>query len=351
MRRVCLFLLVCSFFYGCKDTGSQVYFNEIKPLQGKTCIAAAHLLDPWSIAVTEDYFVVVNDKSEPLVNLYERSSMRLLQKFLTIGKGPFEVRCAGQLQTDEDTLYVSGIFEKKVLRYVLKEVENNPAYQPSIIYQIGNLPEKYQGVGDFVIGNGLVVGSSNLPSGRILVIDSEADTIYYMGKFPSKDKVALQIDDAFNALLYSSSMAMSPDRKKMVLSTYEAGLMDLFRIEGKRVLPVWSHVDFYPEGIELTEGGAPGVWQPLYTRDARNGYITTCATDNYAYSLFSGKKLSERDYAVSNRVRVVSWDGKESFEYLLDRPVKRIAVSPDDKVLYGLGMNEEKEPEVIAFDL
>lgn len=165
--------------------------------------------------------------------------------------------------------------------------------------------------------------------------------------FPDKKWIDPRLSDFDNADLYTPAMTLSPDRKKLALSVYSADMIDLFEIKNDTCIPLWSYCHSYPGNLILqpTENGVT----PLFSEESLNGYIHNCSSNKYVYSLFSGKKSKEPDYAISNRIRVVSWDGKETFEYHLDRLISRITVSADDKVIYGIGKNEALEYEVIAF--
>ena len=57
--------------------------------------------------------------------------------------------------------------------------------------------------------------------------------------------------------------------------------------------------------------------------------------------------MTDKATAFGNQVYVVSWDGAETYKIHLDHDVNRIAVTPDDKTLYGVNSNMD----IIQFTL
>lgn len=351
MKNVLFIFCLIPVLFSCRsEKKPEKFFSEVKEIKGKTFLPGAGLMDPRQLAVWKEYLVVINNRSEPLIELYDRQNRKRVRRFLSIGKGPSEVGVVGQLQRSGPDFYVSGVWEGRVLKCSLEEVLKDSAYLPEPVFSRDELAEEEGAAGPFLLGKEVVIGGSNNPEGRLMIIDKKTKSCRYTGVFPPKEQVDARMDDVCNAKLYASSMVMSPKGTYVALSAFSAGMIDIFKVEGTDVVPVWSYADFYPGGIEFMEGPNNSL-QPVYTQESRNGYITSWATDRYLYALYSGKKLSDKSYAVSDRVQVVRWDGKETFEYRLDRPVKGIAVSEDDRFLFGIGSNDEMEPEIFQFKL
>lgn len=115
------------------------------------------------------------------------------------------------------------------------------------------------------------------------------------------------------------------------------------------ITPIFSFTEFYPQGIEMIElGGTVNVFD---TDNSIKGYNGIGCSEKYVYLLYSGAKTDTQDYFYSNIVRVISWSGTEKFVYHLDKKVRQIAVSKDDKYLYAIGQNLNNEPEIVQFKL
>jgi hypothetical protein len=91
--------------------------------------------------------------------------------------------------------------------------------------------------------------------------------------------------------------------------------------------------------------------QAAHTKESRHGYSGLTASDNFIYALFSGRQLKEKNYSYGNIIRVMSWDGTNRFELQSDMDLRRISVSPDDRKIYAIAIDEADNPMVVVFDI
>ncbi len=342
-----VFLILC----GCEnknnsDKSDSIFLNTTIDLESDIVINSRVLQDPTLISVIDSTLILCNYKGLPLVELYDKKG-KLIQKGINIGRGPGEITIAGGIQTrnKDKIFYINDIVTKKVLEFDLAQFRMNSRYLPRVVFNAS----EFKGSKDIhydkiLVGNNQFIGENRSPEGRLLLMDVHAKSSgYYIGV--PKNKINPKLSEFGNASMYASAVALNPNRDRIAMATYAGALLNLAEIRDNKIVELWSHTDFYPQGIEAMPMGEDIV--PVLTEDAKRGYTDVAATEKYVYALFSGKEVREKDYDFGHIVRVVSWDGKKCFSLKLDREIRRLAITPDDQELYGIGMNKKGEPEVI----
>lgn len=334
-----------------EDESGSVFLNNTFDLKSDLIINSSALQDPTIISIIDSTLILCNYKGLPLVELYDKRG-KLIQKGINIGRGPGEITIAGGIQTrnKDKIFYISDIVTKKVLEFNLNQFRTNSRYLPRVAFNASEFKRSKDIYYDkILVGNNQFIGENRSPEGRLLLMDAHAKSSGYYIDVPKKDKVNSKLSEFGNSSMYASAVVLNPAGDKIAMATYVGALLNLAEIRGNKIVELWSHTDFYPQGIEAMPMGEDIV--PVLTDDAKRGYTDIAATQKYVYALFSGKEVREKNYDFGRIVRVVSWNGKECFSLKLDREVKRLTVTPDDKELYGIGINKKGEPEVIHFKI
>ncbi len=339
--------------FGCEkkeDTFQNDYFSNKHFLKGEIVIEQSKLLDPVHIASIDSFLIISNYKGEPLIEIFTKSG-DLVTGIINYGKGPREMLIVGDIQTDinDKAIYICDLALKKILKCDLEKAVNNINYKPSVYYNLNSSNAKKLMFDKIWLGNDFLLCESRSPQGRILILDPEGNNPFYHLDYPDKTLISSNISDFDNAKLYASTLCLSPDRSKLAIATYSAGMLELYQINKNKIDRIWSINEFFPQGIKLVKMGERQV--AVHTQESVSGYLDICCSKKYVYALYSGKKLSESDYAWGKTVKVISWNGDETFEYILNRKVKRIDVTKNDEFLYGVSENSNKEPEIIRFIL
>ena len=312
--------------------------------KGELYMLGENLTDPRFINITDKYFIIGNTKGEPLIEVYDVSTKFLLNKFLYIGNGPSEVLVLGNFQgnTKQDNMYVYDFFKHRLFQYNVSESAQNEKIEPRMIFERGeDSPLLYD---KMYVGNDYFIAESRDPRGRIILIDKNTHEATYFLSYPDKKYVNTTLSDIVNASLYATNITVNPSLDRVALGTYGAGMLDICQIKNGELVSIWSHFDFYPEGIMVIPMGEQSV--AANTKDSRDGYTFVCSTDKYVYALYSGRKLEEKKRA-SDEVRVVSWNGKETYKIILDRPIERLGVDLNDKFIYGI----TSEMDILRFPI
>lgn len=141
MKKIFLLLFLFVGLTACKEQAPEEPFKTVKELKGETFLSGDQLMDPWNIAVMNNVFIVMNLKSEPLVELYDKESRKLTTRFMSIGHGPSEMRMGGMIQTEDSIFY---LYDMKILKCRLNDIKKDSVYMPEVIFSITDLDEKHQ---------------------------------------------------------------------------------------------------------------------------------------------------------------------------------------------------------------
>ena len=334
--RLFAFLFFIALTAACNNSTRQDPFSISFTTKGELCISGEKLADPGLINITDKYLILGNNEGQPLIEVYDISTKELLNSFLYIGNGPSEVLTIGNIQLDimGDNMYVSDLFKRNLFQYCISEIAKNEKITPTVVFERGeNSPFLYD---KMYVGKSHLIAESRDPRGRIILIDPQTREANYFLSYPDKKHIETKIPlgDIAHARLYSSSMTINFSFDKVALGTYHAGILDICQIKNGEVISEWSHTDFYPQGVVAIPMGEEVV--AALSQEARSGYRFMCSSDKFVYALYSGEISDGRTDLGCKEVRVVSWNGKETYKIILDHPIVRLAVDPNDKFIYAI---------------
>ena len=123
-------------------------------------------------------------------------------------------------------------------------------------------------------------------------------------------------------------IAADPRGERMALAYQFASRVDFFgpegarygTVQGPRAVTARYHID--------------GTGRFRWKDDNEMAHWGMAATQRYVYTLFCGCKLLTGNESPA-LLHVYDWEGRFVAELALDRPIRSLAVSPDDAILYG----------------
>jgi len=308
------------------------------------------LADPVIIEQMDSLLIISNYKAEPLIEIYSVSG-RLVKKFLSIGKGPFEILATGDIQAiyKTKTFYINDLFTKKMLKFDIDSVLAGTFPKGEIYYALKEEKKNEYLFDKLLITGDLIVAESRSPEGRLLLFDKNGVPLKYYLTYPDKKIVNPKLDDISNANLYASAFVANPSSTKIAMASYNAGILNILDVKENSLDSIWSYTEFYPTGVDLMPMGDQLV--AVHNGESVSGYLDIAASGKYVYALFSGLKFDNPGYQYGSLIRVFSWDGQKSFELILDRPIRRLTVSPTDEFVYGVSLDPKTGPGITRFDL
>ena len=329
---------------GCnRKKNEYIYSETFKELHGSLFIDEDHLKDPFTITTIDSFLIVGNLKGIPVIEIYDRFSGELLCTFLRIGQGPLEVLALSQVQNinDDKKMIISDLFSRKMLMadkskigkdtVIIEPFFNFIDYDQDIIAKIGKiayLNDTYN----------IVTTIDN--NGRIGLLNKEEKSLSYFYPFTDSEVLFPELDSYRNNNLFSSDMTICKENNRIAFSTHMADMLYIYEYSDDKLIPVWHHKTFLPNGIKLLtfENTPP---QAFFTDKSLVGYLDITSSAKNVYALFVGISNEEGDTSYTNRIRVFNWEGENRFEIRTNYPLKRIAVDKDDQFLYGISKKDE----------
>jgi hypothetical protein len=329
-----------------------VFSNDVKELSGSLFLSEEFLQDPWSIGVMDSFLIVGNLNGRPLMEVYNRFSKEQVNTFLSIGQGPLEVLALSNFQVvDDSRLLIPDLFSKKTL-----SVDKNNIGKDSVIveefFSLSGYDESTAASIEKVayLNDQYNIMYTNDSKGRLGLLDKRDKTLSHFYPFTEADILFPELDVFRNNRLFSCDMTVNTTKNKVAMSTHMADILDIYEYRDDELKPVWHHQEFLPNGIKIIEFENSPL-QAFYTNKSVYGYHDITSSDNNVYALFVGRSPEEGDIYFTNRIRVFDWQGKNRFEIKTNYPLKRIAVTKDDKTLYGVSKDEDGQLIIICFDL
>lgn len=332
-------------------------FERNVDIIGRVAIGGDSLLDPWGIHVQEDILVIANLKGEPLIETYDitADNPTLISKFGVLGDGPEEFLGGESFQKglSASSFIVYDLFKNKFFEYSIPELRENKE-RPMQIYPFQQhvlQKDSTTVLSDLLLLNGnSVIGRSRDMRGRIVIFDREGNVLRFGGDYPMIAEYQNLSDYEYTGL-FASDIVYNEERGKIAMTAYEADMLDIFDISNDTICPIWSYRTFLPNHLYLFQT-SNGNARSAFTKDSDVGYLSLTSSKRYIYALFSGKTMGTKNYMYSNIIRVVDWEGKESFQiHTEDFELKRIAVSEDDRYIYGIAQDDEGDPIIVAYDI
>ncbi|MFI3261434.1 MAG: BF3164 family lipoprotein [Rikenellaceae bacterium] len=343
IRLLCILFLVLS----CNNSNNKLneLFTESIDVSSENFIGMENLADPRNLLIIEDMLLICNEKKTPLIEIYDLSSKKIINSFLSLGQGNNEVLTVGNVQYDNQNkqLLVADLFKRKIFSYKVNDISKKIKFKPVVLYERGEnshlLFDKLYSNNDYLIAE------SRDPKGRIILMDKAGSEIGYYLDYPSKDIVDENLNDNHNSKLYASTITINPSLGKVALATYSAGMIDVCKIEKDSIVPIWNHTEFYPQGIMIVPMGDETA--VAHTQKSRSGFKGISSSDNYVYALYSGKLLEDKTYPYGEVIYVASWDGKDTYKIKLDKSISRLAVDANDEYIYGI----TPEMDIVRFPI
>lgn len=178
-------------------------------------------------------------------------------------------------------------------------------------------------------------------SNMFKIINADGNEVGSFMDYPLKESMNYKdIDNRNLAMAYQGSLAMSPNKDEFVYAALYGTVLGIYNIDSYSINQVFLLTDDYPQ---FTAGNPnSGISSPL-TKDAICGFLDVYATDKYIYALYCGNNILELQQRAfeSQDIYVFDWKGRSVMHYILDIPIKNIAVLPNNKKIYAIGMNPE----------
>ena len=294
----------------------------------------------WSRLFHTQYGIItVSDINGQFIQLLDPETAEVLAYGGTRGRGPFEVINAGGWHYDyqTSTMYLGDAQLRKVVLFRIGPDSIEP-------YEEIKVPRAYARA--MRVDDSIFVGVNFAPNQAVGLFNLDGEYLVEHLYRP----VELEGMN-FKNRYFTVSASLSPNRKYYAVSCSVFFNIRLYSISDRNMDLVWEKISFPPPNNTRDN------WI-IYSKDTRVGSTNSCNTDNYIYILAENQNAEQHNKSADNGTRkyklknllVYDYSGELVGNVILDHFICGIAVSDDDKYLYGLTEIED-EFYIVRYDL
>lgn len=121
-------------------------------------------------------------------------------------------------------------------------------------------------------------------------------------------------------------------KRKLALGYTFGKVLTVYSVDNDSIAPDWTLKDFIPYYI------TSGTHVIADSKKTRYGYVDITSSDKYIYALYSGQQVGDNISSYYSKIiEVFSWEGTPVCKLTVDTPLTCIAVTNDNKYIYGFG--------------
>ncbi|MEP1087903.1 BF3164 family lipoprotein [Algoriphagus sp.] len=342
MKNTILFVLILSSCTSPKDSKS--FFNDFpdeKNIKGKYLDFSAMLNQAFDIELINNQLIVA-DPDEYHFKTFDLENSNRLRRFGKIGEGPCEIIFPTTIQRIGNNSNTIGLYGRKNWKYQEMNIK-------AIDDKIDSCYNQTSRAFNFNYQKLLKISDSLFFGTGIF------DLKFAMSRANSNEFEVLDIPYPFtdgNAqsgnvpMSQQGDLILKPSGDKILCTTKYAPYFEILNINGEK--EVKSSYVFEGWAPETKPNDDEKSISANLKQENKFGFISSSATNNYIYLLFSGKDFSIDPY-LSDIVLVYDWEGNKIKRFNLDHEVEFITVSSDDEFL--ISYHDDGKPNLTRYDL
>lgn len=258
--------------------------------------------------------------TDPHLSLISLETGEITQRFGPAGNKPGQFRHPDWISPASPERPGAWVYDFENRRMSLLGVldDGNIIVHNEVDLQINRSVEQPLWIGSQIIGNGI------FPDHSLVVMDSHGQPVLEIDADPPYTPETVPHTTG-RSILNRTHLVANPSRTRLALVHQYKSRIDLFNSQGARYGIIRGPRSTTPD-FEIRDG--------RFFEGAHNevAYGAAAATEQYVYALFCGcgEEVPDKMY-----IHVFTWDGEFVSEIATDRPLGSIAISDDDRILYG----------------
>lgn len=291
------------------------------------------------VAAWEGKMVLGSKRNDPVLNLYDLTTLQTIPSPFMRGNGPAEISYLGSFCADSQALFVYDPNVNKQLWLYAGAIDGRPSVR---LMPGGDTAARYMTL--VPLWNNRYVASGMLGHGddQFCLLDSTGRVVDYLDVYPQSDETKNfpSYDKAFG---FQGQILKTYDGKRFVYVSRSGLVLKFFGCEGADSIRKLG--EYLVQIPKFTPRSNPK--QQFYSvsgdLDNLRGVESLTADRKYYYLLFSGKKIrDDPSFEAIDQLLVFTHEGRPVSRIRLDRPVDRIAYDIATGKLYALAMDVEE---------
>lgn len=344
--------IIVSAASGCATDGGslrhgpgEVDHAPLRPIEvtGRVLARGDYLAQPGRLLAMGEHLLVLDAAADSVLHLVSARDGRRVRSQGRRGAGPGEYQGVWSLAVDPrdpESAWAYDIALSRLTRVRVRGDEGTDR-DPATI----NLSAELAPTQPLWLSDSVFVTPNFSPRGRLLFFDRRGGLLRAAGAPSSDDKGT---PPGVLQQAWVGTLALCPDRRRMVIATQYADQLELYDESGERIRTVRGPFGFDPR---FTVADLQGFRTMSSDASMRHGYVDVATTQDRIYALFSGRTREAfgGDASFGRYVHVYDWKGELVRVLKLDRDLLSIALSPDGRRLYGAA--HAPEPAILQFDV
>jgi len=343
-----LVLISCS-----ANKKSHTYSNYVKliePQEVRFLTSTVFLQDPQvylvnDFVVFDKYMVLIDDKGDHLVKIFDLNNGQLMASFGERGQGPSEfisawriVKCEGEAQK----FWVLDIATKNLKLFSINSVCSGIEKPERIVHLT---EESGSSIQLEMLDKQNMIALGFYTDCRLVEFNDVGRQIGKIGSLPIKlknDIAAMQHSHGFEG-----SFVLNRKLGEIFVATRLGTILEVYNIDKGLTKTLYGPEPFFPD-YEVARYGENHI--KTYSRKSRFGFIdiTFLERTETIYVLYSGRfKHNDRQAFAGDVVYVLRSNGEILHKIKLDRNIYRLKISRDGTLLWGISA----ESEVLCFEI
>lgn len=281
--------------------------------------------------------VVINVGSDKMFQVLDHSQKKLIEVG-NVGQGPDDFLLSfGLLPSAENAFSASDVNRRRFSTVYLNPEDDSWRVEHHFKY------DSIMHIYIKPIANNRYVATGIYDDCHLMLLDEKGTPLKGFGEWPYQDEQERKVPGKIRASVYQGKLEVSPSKDKLVFAVTSGDMLYFYRILPNGELELISKQENAYAHYDHSSGAHYGT--------ALHHHLDACTTEDYVYTLYSGRSLKEHGMSCfqGNLIRVYDWDGNLVKKLQLDIDVKQMAVSMDNRKIYAIA--DFPDPVLVVFDL
>ncbi|KYG79571.1 TolB-like protein [Roseivirga ehrenbergii] len=288
-----------------------------------------------------DLIIIQDDADSMVYKVFNRHTLEFIVSFGKKGMGPNEISFGPTAvhqdieNTESFEFYDFG--KKRLIKLSLENILANDIanFSQYVVFP----PELINAQLAIFLDEDHVVGSGGIREGKLFFYNTNTESIKYTDFIP-KTKKPLPTDRD-RGYLYSNKMTVNREAKRIAVVNEYFKQLEIYNYEGALV-KTYSFPDTEEPIFYLRES--------ITSDETVLHYNGICSTKDFIYASYIGFddiELEKLNYDIPTEIHVFTWEGSLHKIIKLDRPIKALTVTEDNKTLIAVDPLNEDMPLVM----
>lgn len=347
-NKIIFIFLAFLFSYSCSNQYEEIrptqIFTDSSSITGeKLDINTDTLAKPLHSLLIDSLLIIMDKKtSEHGLHIINVNQEKFIASTAKKGRGPKEIQIPLGLNLDPEnprSFNTYARLKNKIFTFNLDSILTKENYFPQEKIEFS---ESY--LMPVQIQNKQFIATGPFEKGRYRISDSSCSNHEYKYGYPY-DPSKKNVSNQTKSLAYQGKFTIQPGGNHLSFSTTNCGVLEFFRVNKNSIKKIKEHHFYNPDYEAKSNTSAP------LSGENKMGFTGRSATKDYLYLLYSGRTFIKyrNQFLYGNIMLVFNWNGEPVKYYKLDKAVRSISVTDNNKTLYAYA--SLPQPSILKYKL